>query len=249
MLWKEIDTADGYEWRIVHFYYTDIETPDLHCDENVIINSSAVLTNSDLFEDNQVLEWLYNVYSSYDYLDEEYSYISYQWDSVENGNYDIELIRSTSSDNWVIEFETPLNENWGSPESIVEIINKAESKEEIVNLFAATEVMEDPEIQEELNNILDFSLHISDVAVEKRLSRINYLVALTDSYGFSATDFLRSLLNCELESYLYVIKAHIDGQYLYSDESGGEWIEVSDDCLAILGYSDGWKIYAIKLPF
>jgi len=215
----------------------------------VIINSSAVLTNSDLFEDNQVLEWLYNVYSSYDYLDEEYSYISYQWDSVENGNYDIELIRSTSSDNWVIEFETPLNENWGSPESIVEIINKAESKEEIVNLFAATEVMEDPEIQEELNNILDFSLHISDVAVEKRLSRINYLVALTDSYGFSATDFLRSLLNCELESYLYVIKAHIDGQYLYSDESGGEWIEVSDDCLAILGYSDGWKIYAIKLPF
>ncbi|MCD8153236.1 MAG: hypothetical protein LUF78_00805 [Clostridiales bacterium] len=244
-LTKDVEIS-GYVWTMVYTYFTDIQDTDLvPYDEYEITGTSAVFKNEEGLDDSEILDLVSEIYSKYDYLDEQDEYISCQWDSVEGGDYDVELILSTSDGQWTLYFLDALNEDWGDPSSLAEAFNSAKTKDEIVELTAFID-LDDPYMKEEYDSYAGFSLNISDVSEGKRLSRENQVIALTDIYGFSAALISAGLSDCELESHIYMFTAHVDAAYTCLEDGEEYSAEDSDDYLAAVGYSDGWKLYALR---
>lgn len=218
---------DGHNWQVRQSYYKIVgDGADESVEDGVIVSTCFLWLDDTGDNGNAVIEYIQYLYGIFDYTDDiGTSYISYQKDGVEGGDYNIELV--FRDDVYILYFTPGTDADYGTPAEPLESLNGATSIRAIAELSAKEVTEEEIIAADEGFKDLQISVEVLNVV---RLSILFGGTTAINDIGISATD----LETCELDAGIYVMNANFN-MVAHEYEDCANW-----DCIFV--YSDGWKL-------
>lgn len=235
-------------WTATNTFYSYIsDTLEMDTDIGEIRSTYFSLNNRWQYDDSYILSEIEAIYGEYDYLTcsddfEDYgkscilSYTSYQWDGVENSNYDMELLCLDEEVSLHFIRRDSQNNRNSDPFAVLAEFNEADTLYEGLNCIE----WEDEDEKEAVISRISENLQNLDIEVDLissiRFSRTYAPYTWSNVLGYYAIDYpdsseiylgyanLTAILDEEYETINgYVVIGFYDGEWKIYDISDSNW--------------------------